>query len=116
LTRAEHRRWGRKKRVGCLSEASSDTRGPVADAQDKAGQGRLLLVRFLDGSAKNPISALRFISRHCGVQYVRLIPQDSQALISNFFQNRLNDELLRVRLFIYTEENEEGERIGFVRN
>jgi len=33
LSRAEHRRWGRKKRIGCLREASSDTLGPVDDAQ-----------------------------------------------------------------------------------
>jgi hypothetical protein len=46
LSRAEHRPRGRKKRVGCLSEASSDTLGPVDDAQEKAGHGRFLLIPF----------------------------------------------------------------------
>jgi nitroreductase len=49
-----------------------------------------------DGFVKNPISALRFILRHCGVPYVRLIPQDSQALISGFLRIRRKCDFLRV--------------------
>jgi hypothetical protein len=70
------------------------------------GTGRFLLVRFLDGLVKSPISALRFISRHCGVRQVFLIPRDSQALISNILRNRLIDYFLRVRLFFAVKENE----------
>jgi hypothetical protein len=47
-------------------------------------------VPVLDGSVKSPVSALRFISRHCGVPSVRLIPRNSQALISDFLRIRLN--------------------------
>jgi hypothetical protein len=43
---------------------------------------------ILDGFVRSPISASRFILRHCGVPYVRLIPQDSQALISDFLRSR----------------------------
>jgi hypothetical protein len=49
-----------------------------------------------DNSVKNPISALRCISRHCGVPQVRLIPRYLQALISAFLQSRLNVDFLRV--------------------
>ena len=45
---------------------------------------------LLGGFVKSPISALRFIPRHCSVRSVRLIPRDSQALISAFLQNLLN--------------------------
>jgi hypothetical protein len=51
-------------------------------------KGRIL---NLDGSVNRPISALRFILRQCGVRDVRLLPRDSQALISNFLRNRLKD-------------------------
>jgi hypothetical protein len=44
---------------------------------------------FIDGFVQRPISALRFIPRHCGVPCVRLIPRDSQALISDVVQFRL---------------------------
>jgi hypothetical protein len=43
---------------------------------------------IIDGFVKKPISALRFIPRHCGVPSVRLIPRDSQALISAFLRTR----------------------------
>jgi hypothetical protein len=49
----------------------------------------------LDGFVKSPISALRFIPRHCGVPEVRLIPRDSQALISNILRSRLKLYFLR---------------------
>jgi hypothetical protein len=39
-----------------------------------------------DGFVKRPISALRFIPRHCGVPQVRLIPQDSQAVSRTFYE------------------------------
>jgi len=39
----------------------------------------------LDGFVKRPTAALRFIFRHCGVLFVRLIPQDSQALHLELF-------------------------------
>ena len=55
----------------------------------------------LDGSVKKPISALRFILRHCGVRPVRLIPQDSQALISGFLRIRLKCDFLRVHQASY---------------
>jgi hypothetical protein len=38
-----------------------------------------------DGFAKRPSSALRCIFRHCGVLYVRLIPQDLRALNLELF-------------------------------
>jgi hypothetical protein len=50
----------------------------------------------IDGFVKSPISALRFILRHCGVPSVRLIPQDSQALISDFLRSRPKCDFLRV--------------------
>jgi hypothetical protein len=37
-----------------------------------------------DGFVKTPISALRFILRHCGVLFVRLTPQNLRALILKF--------------------------------
>jgi hypothetical protein len=43
----------------------------------------------LDGVVKSPTAALRFILRRCSVPYVRLTPQDSQALHLNFFHSRL---------------------------
>src|SRR3989339_57006 len=39
---------------------------------------RVLLT--IGGSGKSPYAALRFLPRHCGVQRVRLIPQESRAL------------------------------------
>ena len=45
---------------------------------------------MFDRYVKSSISALRFILRHCGVTKVRLIPQDSQALISGFLRSRPN--------------------------
>ena len=49
----------------------------------------------IDGFLKKPISALRFIPRRCGVPSVRLIPRDSQALISGFLRTRRKCDLLR---------------------
>jgi hypothetical protein len=48
-----------------------------------------------DGSVKSPISALCCILRHCGVEQLRLIPQDLHAFISNIFRNRLYPDFLR---------------------
>jgi len=39
----------------------------------------------IDGPVKSPTAALRFIFRRCDVLYVRLTPQDSQALHSALF-------------------------------
>jgi acyl-CoA synthetase (AMP-forming)/AMP-acid ligase II len=50
--------------------------------------------RKFDDFVQNPISALRVIPRHCGVPYVRLIPRDSQALISGFLRSRRNATFL----------------------
>ena len=47
---------------------------------------------MIDDGVKNPISALRFIPRHCGVRLVHLIPRDSQALISSFLRRRPKSE------------------------
>ena len=59
----------------------------------------------IDGSVKNPISALRFIPRHCGVPSVRLVPRDSQALISGFLRNRLESDFLRLHQDWYVITN-----------
>jgi hypothetical protein len=40
---------------------------------------------IIDGFVKNPISALRFIPRHCGVRQVRLIPRDLRRLDLELF-------------------------------
>ncbi len=64
-----------------------------------------------DDFAKSPISALRFISRHCSVPSVRFIPRDSQALISNFLRNRLNHGILRGHQKNEPEENARARRI-----
>jgi hypothetical protein len=62
----------------------------------------------LDGFVKNPISALRFILRHCGVPSVRLIPQDSQALISKFLRSRL-----KCAFYAFINLDEQYKRRGF---
>jgi hypothetical protein len=54
----------------------------------------IFLTNAYDGFVKSPISAFRFIPRHYGVQYVRLIPRDSRALILNFLQSRLKSDFL----------------------
>jgi len=38
---------------------------------------------------------------------VRLIPRNSQALISNFLRTRLKNDFLRGHLFFHVEENEQ---------
>jgi len=57
---------------------------------------------MLDGFVKSPISALRFIPRHCGVPSVAAcgtrdsgIPLDSQALISGFLRIRPKCDFIR---------------------
>jgi hypothetical protein len=49
-----------------------------------------------DGFVKRPISALRFIPRHCGVPSVRLIPRDSRRLELERFSLPSFDDFLRV--------------------
>jgi hypothetical protein len=53
------------------------------------------LVKF-DGFEKRPISALRFIPRHCGVPLVRLIPRDSRRLELERFSLPSFDDFLQV--------------------
>ncbi len=60
------------------------------------GWGRVVGEGVIDGFVKSPISALRFILRHCGVRQVHLIPQDSQALTSGFLRIRRECDFLRV--------------------
>jgi len=40
---------------------------------------------MIDGVVKSPTSALRFITRHCGVRQVRRVPRDSRALNLELF-------------------------------
>jgi len=71
---AEHRSDGRKWRGGCLSTPTGE-RVPALptvvatrrQARRARGMSAFFWFRFLDGFIKSPISALRFILRHCGV-------------------------------------------------
>jgi len=40
---------------------------------------------MVDDFVKSPSAALRFVFRHCDVQQVRLVPQDSRALHLELF-------------------------------
>ncbi|WP_459922232.1 hypothetical protein [Desulfatiferula olefinivorans] len=48
-----------------------------------------------DGFEKSPISALRFIPRHCGVPLVRLIPRDSRRLELERFSLPSCDDIIQ---------------------
>jgi len=52
---------------------------------------------MLDGFVKSPTSVLRCIFRHCGVPYVRLIPQDLRALNLELFTLPSESDFLRDR-------------------
>ena len=52
---------------------------PFIEDSKRMLQGHGINVKF-DGFVKSPYAALRCILRHCGVQIVRLIPQNLRAL------------------------------------
>ena len=67
----------------------------VGDSTTTRGLLTILPHSIWHGFVKNPTSSLRYIPRHCGVLYVRLIPRNLRALNLKLFTLPLSFDLFR---------------------